>query len=65
MYEIALVITALLAGSTFLNLRKTKKRLDTLEIVLAKNNILTLDDPAWKLNEADEKLLNELSNLQS
>lgn len=55
-----LVITFFISIAAFLNNRKLKKRLDTLEIVLAKKNVLTWDDPAWKLNEDDKNLLKEL-----
>lgn len=58
---IILIISFFLAIVAFLNGRKTKKRLDTLEIVLAKKNLLTWDDPAWNLNEDDKKLIKELN----
>lgn len=57
---IVLIITFFSATAAFLNGRKTKKRLDILEIVLAKKNLLTWDDPAWNLNEDDKKLIKEL-----
>jgi hypothetical protein len=43
-----------------MNQRKLKRRLDKLEIVLAKKNILTWDDPAQNLNDADRKLMEEM-----
>mgnify|MGYP001594750651 CR=1 FL=1 len=58
---ILLIVSLAIALVAFLNGRKTKKRLDTLEIVLAKKNLLTWDDPAWKLNKDDQELLKELN----
>lgn len=58
---IILIVTFFVAVYSLLNGQKTKKRLDTLEIVLAKKNLLTWDDPAWKLNQEDEGLLKELN----
>lgn len=55
-----LVIALLLSIVAFLNIRKVHKRLNTLEIVLAKKNLLTWNDPAWNLNDDDKKLLKEL-----
>lgn len=59
MLEIILVVVTLWSIFTHINLKKVKRRLDTLEIVLAKKNLLTWDDPAWNLNDADKRLLNE------
>ena len=59
--SIVLAVTFFIAVAALLNGQKTKRRLDALEIVLAKKNLLTWDDPAWKLNKDDKELLKELN----
>ncbi len=58
--SVILITSFAIALIAFLNGRKTKKRLDTLEIILAKKNLLTWNDPAWKLNGDGQELLKEL-----
>lgn len=58
---IILIISFFMALAALLNGRKIHKRLNTLEVVLAKKNLLTWNDPAWNLNEDDKKLIKELT----